>query len=116
MCEQDFYKNNSVIGGQGHFAPDYEEGPRDQDREVEEKISLVGQTGNDRKGDAWEVPETPARSFRAPTRFYIYPKEAYCASAGSRRLPRVSEASKVSLRVAASVAHRKQVRAQRAHY
>jgi len=117
MCEKDFYENDSFIGGQGYFAPDNEESTRDKNREVE-KISQVGHTGNDRKGGA------PTES---SARFFIFPAEAFYkvsgktkediwtnAPVGPFRLPRVSEASKVSLRVAASVAHRKQVRAQRA--
>ena len=41
MCEKDFYENDSFIGGQGHFAPDYEKSQGDQDRQIE-KISEVG--------------------------------------------------------------------------
>ena len=117
MCEKDFYENNSFIGRQSHFAPDNEKGSRDQDREVE-KISQVGHTGNDRKGDgAAEEHQWFGETTAAPrSGWFIHPKEAYCAAAGSRRVPRVSEASKVSLRIAASVAHRKQVRAERAHH
>ena len=116
MNGKDFYENNSIIGGQGHFAPDYEESSRDQDRETQ-KISQVGHT-HDRKGNGEASGEGAVREHedRPPASFVIYPKEAYCASARSRRIPRVSEACKVSLRVAASVAHRKQMRAERAQH
>ena len=120
MCEKDFYKNNSFIGGQGYFATDYEESPRDQDREVE-KVSQVGHTGNDRKRERVGspgnvgalVPGAHAAAWQKDLQRFLEETESF-APARSRRVPRVSEASKVSLRVAASVAHRKQVRAQRA--
>ena len=127
MCEKDFYENNSFIGGQGHFAPDNEESARDQDREVEEKIEVGSAHGPKRAPG-----EGAARGHKGrhpAQRFYIFPAEAFYRVAGKTkediwtntpvgpfRLPRVSEASKVSLRVAASVAHRKQVRAQRAKH
>jgi len=49
MCEKTIDENDSFIGGQGHFAPDYEKSEGDQDRQTEE-ISLVGELKRTEKG------------------------------------------------------------------
>jgi len=117
MCEKTIHENDSFIGGQGHFAPDYEEGPRDQDREVEEKIEVGSAHGPKRAPGEGAAQGQKGR--HPAQRFYICKtKEDIWTNTpvGPFRVPRVSEASKVSLRVAASVAHRTQVRAERAQH
>jgi len=110
MCEKDFDENDSFIGRQEYFAPDYEKSQGDQDRQTE-KISLVGELTRTETGTRGLQIHKP-QAAHVPRSFMEWLAE----ETPTIGLPTRSQASQMAFRVASSVAYRKQLRAQRAQH
>jgi len=111
MCEKTVHENDTFIGRQEHFAPNYETGKGDQDRQTE-KISQVGEFTRSENG--MRRRETKRGECRAPAHIPKSFMEWLAEETQAIGLPTRSKASEMAFLVARSVAYRKQLRAERA--